>query len=81
MAVPDGFAGWESHAEGFVLPPRQERTAYERFHAFVSGNLDLKRAAEMAVDVYGVDVAPQVLGRVILALIGGVGVVSPENVT
>lgn len=81
VAVPDGFAGWESHAEGFVLPPRPERTPYERFHAFVSGNLDLRRAAEMAVDVYGADVAPQVLGRVILALIGGVGVVSPENVT
>ena len=57
------------------------RTAYERFYAFVSGNLDLRRAAEMAVEVYGADVAPQVLGRVILALIGGVGVVSPENVT
>ena len=64
-----------------MLPPRQERTAYERFRAFVSGNLDLRRAAEMAVEVYGADVAPQVLGRVILALIGGVGVVSPENVT
>ena len=81
VAVPDGFAGWQSHAEGFVLPPRPERTAYERFHSFVSGNLDLKRAAEMAVEVYGADVAPQVLGRVILALIAGVGVVSPENVT
>ena len=22
VAVPDGFAGWQSHAEGFVLPPR-----------------------------------------------------------
>ena len=33
------------------------------------------------IHVYGADVAPQVLGRVILALIAGVGVVSPENVT
>lgn len=81
VAVPDGFSGWESHAEGFVLPPRPERTAYERFHAFVSGSVSLRRAAQMAVDVYGPDVAPQVLGRVLLALLGGVGVASPENVT
>ena len=39
VAVLDGFSGWESHAEGFVLPPRPERTAYERFHAFVSGSV------------------------------------------
>ena len=73
VAVPDGFAGWESHAEGFVLPPRQERTAYERFHSFVSNSLSLRRAAEMAVEVYGADVARRCSGASFLrSLVGWV---------
>lgn len=70
--VPVEFAGWEPHGEGYVLGERRERTLFERFENLISGSLDIRRLAEMAVELYGVDVAPQALGRKVVALVGGV---------
>jgi hypothetical protein len=36
--------------------------------ALISGSLDIRRLAKLAVSVYGFDIAPQVIGRKVVAL-------------
>lgn len=67
--VPPDFQGWEAHGEGYVLGERPERSLFERFEWLISGSLDIRRAAEMALALYGRDVAAQALGRKVLALV------------
>lgn len=70
VEAPVEFAGWEAHGEGYVCGERRERTLFERFENLISGSLDIRRLAEMAVELYGIDVAPQALGRKVIALVG-----------
>lgn len=69
VEVPDGLQGWSGAGEGFVLEKARERLPYERFEAFLHGSVDARRLAQMALDLYGSDVAPQALGRAMLQLI------------
>lgn len=69
VEAPVEFAGWQPHGEGYVLGERRERTLFERFENLISNSLDIRRLAEMAVQLYGRDVAPQALGRKVVALI------------
>lgn len=71
VEAPADFAGWLPHGEGFVLGERRERTLFERFENLIAGSLDIRRLAEMAVELYGWDVAPQALGRKVVALAKG----------
>lgn len=81
VEAPEGVAEWLPHGEGYVLGERRERTLFERFDCLIAGSWDIRRLAEMAVALYGVDVAPQAVGRKVVALVGGVGVGFPGNVT
>lgn len=69
VEAPADFSGWVPHGEGFVLGERRERSLFERFENLISGSLDIRRLAQMAVDLYGWDVAPQALGRKVVALV------------
>lgn len=69
VEAPATFSGWEPHGEGYVLGERPERSLFERFEWLISGSLDIRRAAEMALSLYGRDVAAQALGRKVLALV------------
>lgn len=71
VEAPADFAGWEPHGEGYVLGERRERTLFERFENLIAGSLDIRRLAEMAVQLYGLDVAPQAVGRKVVALAKG----------
>ena len=70
VEAPLDFAGWAPHGEGYVLGERRERTLFERFENLISGSLDIRRMAEMAVRLYGAEVAAAPLGRKVLALVG-----------
>lgn len=70
VEVPLEFAGWSPHGEGYVLGERRERTLFERFENLLEGSRDVRRLADMAIQLYG-DMAAQVLGRKIVALCGG----------
>lgn len=74
VSAPPDFAGWLPHGEGYVLGERRERTLFERFENLIQGSLDIHRLAQMAVDLYGPDIAPQALGRKVIALVLGPGV-------
>lgn len=78
VEAPADFPGWVPHGEGYVLGKRRERTLFERFDQLIEGSLDIKRLAGMAVDLYGADIAPAVIGRRVLALVRAPGVRSPE---
>lgn len=69
VEAPPEFSGWVAHGEGYVLGERPERSLFERFEWLISGSLDIRRAAEMALALYGREVAPQALGRKVLALV------------
>lgn len=69
VEAPVEFAGWQPHGEGYVLGERRERTLFERFENLISNSLDIRRLAEMAVQLYGREVAPQALGRKVVALV------------
>lgn len=68
VEVPPEFAGWSANGEGYVLGERRERTLFERMENLIAGSLDIRRLADLALAVYGPDVAPQALGRKVLAL-------------
>lgn len=68
VEAPPEFSGWAAHGEGYVLGEKVERTLFERFERFLENSRDLHTAARMALELYGSDVAPQALGRKILAL-------------
>lgn len=68
VEAPPEFSGWVAHGEGYVLGEKVERTLFERFERFLENSRDLHTVARMALELYGADVAPQVLGREILAL-------------
>jgi hypothetical protein len=70
VEVPVEYLGWTAHGEGYVLGERRERTLFEQFENLISGSLDIRRLAAMAVQLYGRDVAPQALGRKVVALVG-----------
>lgn len=73
VEVPPECSPWSPRGEGFVLGERVERTLFERFELLVQGSLDVRKVAALAVELYGADVAPQALGRKILALTSAVG--------
>lgn len=70
VEVPPEFPGWLPHGEGFILGERRERTLFERFEALLEGSRDIRRLADLAVQLYG-DMAAQVLGRKVIALVSG----------
>lgn len=72
VEAPPEFSGWTAHGEGYVLGEKVERTLFERFERFLENSRDIHTAARMALELYGSDIAPQALGRKILAL-GNVG--------
>lgn len=69
VEAPPEFSGWLAHGEGYVLGHKVERTLFERFERFLENSRDVHTAARMALELYGSDVAPQVLGRKILAMV------------
>lgn len=70
VEVPPSFSGWSPHGEGFVLGKRREVSLFETFDALISGHcLDLQKLAQIAIQLYGREIAPQVLGRRLLALV------------
>lgn len=69
VEAPPSFSGWVPHGEGYVLGDRPERSLFDRFEYLISGSLDIRRLAEMALALYGRDVAPQALGRKVIALV------------
>lgn len=71
VTVPPDFSGWSPHGEGYVLGERVERSLFERFESLISGSLDIRRLAEMGVALYGRDIAPQAIGRKVVALVSG----------
>lgn len=68
VEAPPEFSGWTAHGEGYVLGEKVERTLFERFERFLENSRDIHTAARMALELYGSDIAPQALGRKILAL-------------
>lgn len=78
VEAPIEFTGWVPHGEGYVLGERRERSLFERFEALISNSLDIRRLAEMAVQLYGREVAPQALGRKVVALVKEAAYVRPE---
>ena len=53
---PAGLAGWEPHAEGFVIPPSTyEPTPHERLTQIVENSCDIGRLFELASVSYGDD--------------------------
>lgn len=70
VEAPPEFSGWLPHGEGYVLGERRERTLFERFENLLEGSRDIRRLADMALQLYG-DKAAQVLGRKVMALCSG----------
>lgn len=68
VEAPPEFSGWAAHGEGYVLGEKVERTLFERFERFLENSRDIHTAARMALELYGADIAPQALGRKILAM-------------
>jgi hypothetical protein len=68
VEAPPDFSGWLAHGEGYVLGEKVERTLFERFERFLENSRDIHTAARMALELYGADIAPQALGRKILAM-------------
>lgn len=79
VQVPASFSGWSAHGEGFHLGVTRQRSLFDRFDQLVATSLDIRRVACMAVELYGREIAPQVLGRRLLALASSVGVASPQT--
>lgn len=50
---PPGVAEWFPHGEGYVLPPKVDRTALERIESILAGSLDFARVVKLARDEYG----------------------------
>lgn len=72
VEAPPSFSGWVPYGEGYVLGERRERTLFERFDALLAGSLDIRRLAEMGIALYGRDVAPQAIGRKVVALVSSI---------
>lgn len=70
VEAPPEFSGWAAHGQGYVLGEKVERTLFERFERFLENSRDIHTAARMALELYGAEVAPQALGRKILAMVG-----------
>jgi hypothetical protein len=68
VEAPPEFSGWLAHGEGYVCGEKVERTLFERFERFLENSRDIHTAARMALELYGADIAPQALGRKILAM-------------
>lgn len=71
VAAPPDFSGWAPHGEGYVLGERRERSLFERFDALLAGSNDIRRMAMMAIELHGRDIAPQFIGRKVVALVSG----------
>lgn len=69
VEAPPEFSGWLPHGEGYVLGERIERTLFERLDRFLENSRDIHTAAKMFIELYGPDIAPQVIGRKLLAMV------------
>jgi len=69
VEAPPEFSGWLAHGEGYVLGERVERTLFERLDRFLENSRDIHTAAKMFIELYGPDIAPQVIGRRLLAMV------------
>jgi len=59
---PENVRPWVSHGEGFVLPRREDRTAFERMENILAFSYDIDRLVKVAREAYG-DKSGAVLGR------------------
>ena len=69
VEAPPEFSGWLAHGEGYVLGERVERTLFERLDRFLENSRDIHTVAKMFIELYGPDIAPQVIGRKLLAMV------------
>lgn len=53
VGVPDGFKGWSSSGQGYVLPSRVSVLPYQRLERYMEHSLSITRLVDMAVSVYG----------------------------